>query len=104
MTSPAHEIVDYANLAFDINMMASALILVVTFVAIFTEAIHKVHRTKVAMTGAAAMVFTGQAMGFYTPDGAVEAIDWNVVYDDDSSHYDTYRRVSGHGLFYCPFQ
>lgn len=71
---------DAAELVFDTPMMASAIILVVTFVAIFTEGIHKLHRTKVAMIGAASMVFIGQVFGFYSPEGAIHAIDWNVVF------------------------
>ena len=67
------------ELAFNNSMLASAIILVVTFVGIFTEEIHHIHRTKVAMIGAAAMVICGQIMGFYNPEGALHAIDWNVV-------------------------
>lgn len=68
------------QLVFDTPMMASAVILIVTFAAIFTEAIHGIHRTKVAMLGAAAMVIVGQYFGFYNPESAIEAIDWNVVF------------------------
>lgn len=62
------------------DMLWSAVILAVTFVAIFTEEIHGVHRVKCAMAGAATMIVVGQIMGFYNPEGAVEAIDWNVVF------------------------
>lgn len=72
-----HEIL--THLEFDIPMMASALILAITFIAIFTEGVHHIHRTKVAMLGAAVMVFAGQYFGFYNPELALEAIDWNVV-------------------------
>ncbi len=72
--------VAHSPLVFDTPMMASAIILVITFVAIFTESIHKIHRTKVAMLGAATMVLGGQALGFYNPEFAIEAIDWNVVF------------------------
>jgi Na+/H+ antiporter NhaD/arsenite permease-like protein len=65
---------------FDTSMQISAIILVITFVAIFTEGLHHIHRTKVAMAGAAVMVFVGQYFGFYNPDLALEAIDWNVVF------------------------
>ncbi len=61
------------------DMIASGIILILTFIGIFTEEIHKIHRTKVAMAGAAVMVLVGQFMGFYSPDGALKAIDWNVV-------------------------
>ncbi len=67
-------------LVFDTSMMVSAIILVVTFVAIFTEGIHGIHRTKVAMLGSASMVIIGQYFGFYNPEAAIEAIDWNVVF------------------------
>lgn len=67
------------HLEFDTSMLASAIILAVTFIAIFTEGIHHIHRTKIAMLGAAVMVFAGQYFGFYNPDLALEAIDWNVV-------------------------
>ncbi len=70
----------HSPLVFDIPMMVSAVVLVVTFVAIFTEAIHGIHRTKVAMLGAATMVLSGQYFGFYNPESAIEAIDWNVVF------------------------
>jgi Na+/H+ antiporter NhaD/arsenite permease-like protein len=67
------------TLVFDGHMMASAVILVITFIAIFTEGVHHMHRTKVAMLGAAAMVVLGQIFGFYNPELALHAIDWNVV-------------------------
>ena len=68
------------TLEWNSNMMISAVVLAVTFIAIFTEEIHKIHRVKCAMAGAAAMIVVGQIMGFYNPDEAVEAIDWNVVF------------------------
>lgn len=61
-------------------MIVSAVILALTFAAVFTEEIHKIHRTKVAMLGAAIMVIAGQVFGFYNPELAIEAIDWNVVF------------------------
>ncbi len=60
--------------------MMSAIILAVTFIAIFTEGIHHVHRVKCAMAGAATMIVVGQIMGFYDIHGAEEAIDWEVVF------------------------
>lgn len=69
------EILEWNN-----DMLVSAIILAVTFIGIFTEEIHKVHRVKCAMIGAGTMVVVGQLMGFYNPDMAVEAIDWNVVF------------------------
>ena len=61
-------------------MAVSGIILAVTFVGIFTEAVHGFHRTKVAMGGGAVMILVGQYYGFYNPTLAVEAIDWNVVF------------------------
>jgi len=78
MTSP--EIAAHAPYVFSTPMMVSAIILIVTFVAIFTEGLHHIHRTKVAMVGAATMVIVGQQFGFYNPELAIEAIDWNVVF------------------------
>ncbi len=71
---------DQGLVSFDTSMLASSIVLVVTFIAIFTEGLHHIHRTKVAMAGAAVMVFTGQYFGFYNPELALEAIDWNVVF------------------------
>ncbi len=68
------------TITFDTPMMVSAIILVITFTAIFTEGIHHIHRTKIAMVGAATMVLGGQYFGFYNPEFAIEAIDWNVVF------------------------
>ncbi|MDA0929482.1 MAG: ArsB/NhaD family transporter [Proteobacteria bacterium] len=67
-------------LEWNTDMLVSAIILAVTFIGIFTEEIHHVHRVKCAMAGAATMILAGQIMGFYGPEGAVEAIDWNVVF------------------------
>jgi len=61
-------------------MAASAIILVATFIGIFTEGVHGFHRAKFAMGGAAIMVICGQYFGFYSPELAVESIDWNVVF------------------------
>ena len=68
------------TLVWNAEMGTSGLILVVTFIGIFTEGVHGFHRTKLAMAGGAAMVITGQIMGFYGPEAALEAIDWNVVF------------------------
>jgi len=60
-------------------MAVSAAILTITFIGIFTEGLHGFHRTKFAMLGAVAMILSGQMMGFYSPQKALEAIDWNVI-------------------------
>ncbi len=68
------------TLVWNTEMLVSGIVLAITFVAIFTEGIHGIHRVKVAMAGAAVMMVLGQVFGFYGPEEAVEAIDWNVVF------------------------
>jgi Na+/H+ antiporter NhaD/arsenite permease-like protein len=68
------------TLVWNTEMLVSGIILAVTFIAIFTEGVHGIHRVKVAMAGAAVMMIAGQVFGFYGPEEAVEAIDWNVVF------------------------
>ena len=68
------------TLVWDTPMAVSAVILIATFIGIFTEGVHGFHRTKFAMGGAALMVLCGQYFGFYSPELAVESIDWNVVF------------------------
>ena len=65
---------------FDTPMLVSAIIMIVTFIGIFTEGVHGFHRTKFAMLGAGLMIIVGQIYGFYSPAKAIEAIDWNVVF------------------------
>ncbi len=67
-------------LTFDTPMLVSAIILGLTFLGIFTEGMHGFHRTKFAMLGAGLMIFFGQYFGFYSPELALEAVDWNVVF------------------------
>ncbi len=62
------------------EMIASGIVLVVTFIAIFTEQIHHMERSKVAAAGAVAMIIVGQIYGFYSPEDALEAVDWNVIF------------------------
>ena len=62
------------------GMIASAIVLAVTFILIFTEQLHGMERSKVAAAGALGMVIVGQIFGFYSPMGAVEAVDWNVIF------------------------
>lgn len=68
------------HLVFDTPMMVSAIILAITFGGIFSESFHQVERVKIAMLGAGAMVLAGQYYGFYDPELAIEAVDWNVVF------------------------
>jgi Na+/H+ antiporter NhaD/arsenite permease-like protein len=68
------------TLTWNTQMLVSAVILIATFIGIFTEGVHGFHRTKFAMGGAALMVLSGQYFDFYSPTLAVESIDWNVVF------------------------
>lgn len=61
-------------------MIASGIILVGTFLGIFTEHLHGIERARFAMAGAGAIIVAGQLLGFYSPELALEAIDWNVVF------------------------
>ena len=64
----------------DQGMLVSGIVLAVSFILIFTETLHGFHRSKVAMAGAGAMILVGQYYGFYSPDKAFEAVDWNVIF------------------------
>jgi Na+/H+ antiporter NhaD/arsenite permease-like protein len=68
------------ELVWNTPMLVSGIILVLTFIGIFTEAVHGFHRTKFAMGGAGLMILAGQYFGFYNTELAVEAVDWNVVF------------------------
>ncbi|MYF71702.1 MAG: arsenic transporter, partial [Proteobacteria bacterium] len=61
-------------------MLVSGIVLVITFIAIFTEQLHGFERAKVAAAGAVAMIVVGQIFGFYSPMQAIEAVDWNVIF------------------------
>jgi Na+/H+ antiporter NhaD/arsenite permease-like protein len=67
-------------LVWNVQMLVSASILGLTFLAIFTEQAHHFDRTRIAMAGAGAMIIAGQLFGFYGPAEALDAIDWNVVF------------------------
>ena len=62
------------------GMMVSGIILALSFIGIFTETLHGFSRVKVAMLGALVMLVVGQSYGFYNPEQAFEAVDWNVVF------------------------
>lgn len=61
-------------------MIVAGAILVLTFLGIFTEHVHGYNRAKFAMAGAGAVIIAGQIYGFYSPEQALHAIDWNVVF------------------------
>ena len=58
------------------EMWASAAVLVGAYILIFTEVLH---RTTAAIFGAVVMVAVGMAMGFYTQQAAILAIDGNTI-------------------------
>jgi len=66
-------------LVFNTQMLVSAVILILTFIGIFTENLHKFHRAKFALLGAITMIIAGQYFGFYSPEEGLNSIDWNVV-------------------------
>ena len=68
------------TLIFDTDMLVSGIILAVTFILVFTEQLHGIERPKVAMAGAVTMIIVGQIFGFYSPEEAIEAVDWNVIF------------------------
>ena len=68
------------TIVMDQGMLVSGIILAASFILIFTETLHGFHRVKVAMAGAALMLVVGQGYGFYSPEAAIEAVDWNVVF------------------------
>jgi Na+/H+ antiporter NhaD/arsenite permease-like protein len=61
-------------------MIASGVVLAVTFIGIFSEHVHGMERSKVAAAGAVVMIIVGQIFGFYSPVQAIESIDWNVIF------------------------
>ena len=69
-----------APIVWNTQMLVSASILGLTFLAIFTEQLHRFDRVRIAMAGAGAMIIAGQLFGFYGSAAALAAIDWNVVF------------------------
>ena len=68
------------TILFNDAMIASAIVLAITFIGIFSENIHGMERSKMATLGAISMIIVGQIYGFYSPELALEAVDWNVVF------------------------
>jgi Na+/H+ antiporter NhaD/arsenite permease-like protein len=60
-----------------VNMLVSGLILIGAYVLIFRELIH---RTSAAILGSVVMIGVGMAMGFYSQEAALRAIDANTVF------------------------
>jgi Na+/H+ antiporter NhaD/arsenite permease-like protein len=69
-----------AMLELNTAMIVSGIILAATFIGIFSEHIHGFERSKFATAGAVMMILAGQYFGFYSPEQAVLAVDWNVVF------------------------
>jgi len=60
----------------DIAFYVSIIIFTITFVLILSE---RVHRTVISFFGATAMIVVGMMIGFYHPDEALDAIDFNTI-------------------------
>jgi Na+/H+ antiporter NhaD/arsenite permease-like protein len=59
-----------------LEMWSSAVVLVVSYVLIFSE---RMHRTIAAILGAVSMIGIGMWMGFYTQEAAILAVDGNTI-------------------------
>ena len=57
------------------NMIIAASILAISYILIFTEAIH---RTRVSIIGSVIMIIVGMISGFYSQEAAIQAIDINT--------------------------
>ena len=68
------------HLEFTTEMAVSGIILILTFIGIFTEHLHGYARSKFALLGAGLMMGAGHWFGFYDAEQAVHAVDWNVIF------------------------
>jgi Na+/H+ antiporter NhaD/arsenite permease-like protein len=59
-----------------LEMWTSAFVLVVSYVLIFSE---RMHRTIASILGAVSMIGIGMGMGFYTQEAALLAVDGNTI-------------------------
>ena len=82
MAATEHQAVPMTGALLELNtgMIVSGIILAITFIGIFSEHIHGFERSKFATAGAVMMILAGQYFGFYSPEQAVQAVDWNVVF------------------------
>jgi Na+/H+ antiporter NhaD/arsenite permease-like protein len=62
--------------SISLEMWISAAVLVVAYVLIFTEVLH---RTTAAILGALVMIGVGMGMDFYSQEAAIQAIDGNTI-------------------------
>lgn len=60
----------------ELGFWVSTVIFTVTFILIISE---KLHRTVIAIFGAMTMLVVGMFMGFYSPEQAIDAIDFNTL-------------------------
>lgn len=74
------QVMGFEPLVLNKAMVISGIILGLTFIGIFTEHLHGFERSKSATAGAVTMIIAGQLLGFYSPEQAVESVDWNVVF------------------------
>ncbi len=69
--------IEHSTSVFTFEMWIAVSILVASYIAIFTEVIH---RTSAAIIGAVVMIAVGMAGGFYSQEAAVSAIDGNTIF------------------------
>jgi len=65
-----------AELALNSNMQISASILILAYILIFSEILH---RTSAAILGAVVMIGVGMLFGFYSQEAAILAVDANTI-------------------------
>ena len=70
----------HGKLALTDAMIASGVVLALTFIGIFSEHSTAWSDRKWRRSARCAMVIVGQVFGFYTPMQAIEAVDWNVIF------------------------
>jgi Na+/H+ antiporter NhaD/arsenite permease-like protein len=68
------------HLELTTEMIVSGVILIATFIGIFTEHLHGYARSKFALLGAGCMMGAGHWFGFYNAEQAIHAVDWNVIF------------------------
>ncbi|MCP3669779.1 MAG: hypothetical protein GY814_04995 [Gammaproteobacteria bacterium] len=65
-----------SELSFNSNMLISAFIMVLAYILIFSEVLH---RTNAAILGAVTMIGIGMLFGFYSQEAAILAVDANTI-------------------------
>ncbi len=64
------------ELSNNFNMFVSAIVLILSYILIFTEVLH---RTSAAIVGAVLMIGVGMLFGFYSQEAAILSIDANTI-------------------------